>query len=204
MSDTTNDNATQGKASYVDSERAELHALLLERAFRFGDFTLSSGRKSTFYFNGKQVTLDGRGLQLVASLVLHRCREVGAEIIGGLTLGADPIAAAVIALSAERGDGPSMRAFIVRKEAKVHGTEERLEGPPLHRGDRVVLIDDTTTTGGSYLAAADALEGTGAEIIEAIVVVDREEGAREALAARNISLHALFTRSEFLAPTKSA
>jgi orotate phosphoribosyltransferase len=175
--------------------RAELHQLLLERAFTFGDFTLSSGRKSNFYFDGREVTLHGRGARLVGELVLERCRQVGAEAVGGLTLGADPIVAAVAALSGAT-DSP-LQAFIVRKDDKVHGDKSRIAGPALKPGMRVVMVDDTTTTGTSFFKTMEALEGTGVEIIEAVVIVDREEGAREALAAKGVRLFSLFKRSEF-------
>ena len=180
--------------------RAELHGLLHERSFRFGDFVLSSGRRSDFYFDGKQVTLEGRGLYLVSRLILARCAEVGATGVGGLTLGADPIAAGVAALSGEAGSGAALRAFIVRKEVKAHGTGRAIEGPPLQAADRVVLVDDVITTGGAFLTAAERVAETGATVLEAICVVDREEGGREALDQRGIPLHALFSRSEFPAP----
>jgi orotate phosphoribosyltransferase len=178
--------------------RAELHTLLGERAFRFGDFVLASGRRSDVYFNGKQVTLEGRGLYLVSLLVLARCRELRIEAVGGLTLGADPIASGVAALS---GRDQPLRAFIVRKEAKDHGTGARIEGPELHSGERVLVVDDVITTGGSLLTAVDALAESGVEIVEALAVVDREEGGREAIEARGLRVHALFTRSEFSTPT---
>jgi orotate phosphoribosyltransferase len=179
--------------------RAELHELLRRRSFRFGDFLLSSGRRSDLYFDGKQVTLEGRGLHLVSRLVLDRCRELGATAVGGLTLGADPIAAGAAALS---GAGPApLRAFIVRKEVKRHGTGRTIEGPPLGPGDRCLLVDDVVTTGTGFLTALAQVRETGAEVLEALVVVDREEGGTEALAAAGLRLHALFRRSEFPAPT---
>jgi orotate phosphoribosyltransferase len=178
--------------------REELHSLLATRAFRYGDFVLTSGRHSEYYVDGKQVTLDGRGLYLVARLVLHRCWELEVNAVGGLTLGADPIAAAVAAFSA-LSENP-LTAFIVRKEAKAHGTGRAIEGPPLEAGSRVLLVDDTLTTGGTFLQARDALTDTGAEVVEALCLVDREEGGREALEAAGIPVHALFRRSEFPAP----
>lgn len=181
----------------LDGARQELHALLAGRAFRWGDFVLSSGRRSDFYFDGKQVTLDGRGLFLVATLILARCRELAIDAIGGLTLGADPIAAGVATLSG--GSPRPVRGFIVREKPKAHGTGRAIEGPPLNPGDRVALVDDTTTTGHSFVVAQELVSATGAVIIEAIVVVDREEGAREALAERGLSLRALFGRSDFTA-----
>jgi orotate phosphoribosyltransferase len=181
----------------LDALRRELHRLLTERAFTFGDFMLASGRCSDFYFNGKQVTLEGRGLYLVSRLILDRCRDLHIDAIGGLTLGADPIAAGVAALSGQ--DAP-LRAFIVRKDAKDHGTGKLIEGPPLRAGDRVMVVDDVITTGGSLLQAVDALRDQPVEIVEALAVVDREEGGREAIEARGLSVHALFVRSEFVAP----
>jgi orotate phosphoribosyltransferase len=180
--------------------RRELHGLLADRAFTFGDFVLSSGRRSDVYFNGKQVTLEGRGLYLVSLLILQRCRELRVDAIGGLTLGADPIVSGVAALS---GEDVPMRAFIVRKEAKGHGIAGLIEGPPLRRGDRVMVVDDVITTGGSLLMAVDALLGHGVEIVEALAVVDREEGGRAAIEARGLPVHSLFVRSEFSAPARA-
>jgi orotate phosphoribosyltransferase len=175
--------------------REELRELLAERAFRFGDFVLTSGRRSDYYVDGKQVTLDGRGLYLVASLALDLCSELDVEAVGGLTLGADPIAAAVAALS---GATPQpLRAFIVRKVVKEHGTAQAIEGPPLRSGMRVLLVDDTLTTGGTFLEAQQRVLETGAAVAGAFCVVDREEGGAAALAARHIPLHALFVANEF-------
>ncbi|HKR99775.1 MAG TPA: orotate phosphoribosyltransferase [Candidatus Dormibacteraeota bacterium] len=179
--------------------RAELHAKLASKAFRFGDFVLTSGRHSDYYIDGKQVTLDGRGLYLVARLGFEHCELLGVDAVGGLTLGADPIAAAIAALS-----GTSvcpLSAFIVRKTAKAHGTGKQIEGPMLASGMRVLLVDDTLTTGGTFLEANEAVRETGATVVGALCVVDREEGGREALEQAGISLTSLFTRSEFRAPT---
>ncbi|HEX6539115.1 MAG TPA: orotate phosphoribosyltransferase [Candidatus Dormibacteraeota bacterium] len=176
----------------------ELRTLLAERAIRFGDFVLTSGRRSSYYFDGKQVTLDGRGLYLVSRLLLQRCRELRIDAIGGLTLGADPIAAGVAALSGSAS--PAIAAFIVRKQEKEHGTGRVIEGPPLSPGARVLLVDDTLTTGGTFLQARERVLATGAEIVEADCIVDREEGGREALEDAGLAVHALFTRSEFPAP----
>lgn len=178
--------------------RDELRALVAARAFSFGDFVLTSGRRSDYYVDGKQVTLDGRGLHLVAQLALRRCRELDVEAVGGLTLGADPIAAGVAALSG--AGGRPLTAFIVRKDVKAHGTGRAIEGPPLREGSRVMLVDDTLTTGGTFLQAHERVRETGARVVEALCIVDREEGGAEALTAAGIPLHALFRRSEFQAP----
>ena len=177
--------------------REELYHLLAERAFRFGDFVLTSGRRSDFYFNGKEVTLEGRGLYLVSQLVLERCRALRVDAVGGLTLGADPIVAGVAALS---GADHAVRAFIVRKQTKEHGTGSLIEGPALRAGDRVMVVDDVITTGGSLLRAYDALQGLGVDVVEALALVDREEGGREAIEARGLAVHSLFQRSQFSAP----
>jgi len=183
--------------------RKELHALLYARSFQFGDFVLRSGRRSDFYFDGKQVTLQGRGLYLVSRLILQRVRELdGITAVGGMTLGADPIASGVAALSGMEGAQP-LDAFIVRKEVKDHGTGKPIEGPALQPGQRVVLVEDTITTGGALLQALDRVAETGAEVVEAIVIVDREEGGREALAERGVDLHALYRRSEFPTPARA-
>jgi orotate phosphoribosyltransferase len=187
----------------TDTElRDELRELVAVRAFTYGNFTLTSGRRSDYYVDGKQVTLDGRGLYLVARLALEHCREQDIDAVGGLTLGADPIAAAVAALSGE-GARP-ITAFIVRKEVKAHGTGRAIEGPDLRPGRRVLLVDDTLTTGGTFLQAREAVAATGATIVGALCVVDREEGGRETLEGAGITLHALFRRSEFSAPESLA
>jgi orotate phosphoribosyltransferase len=177
--------------------RDELRELVAIRAFTYGNFTLTSGRQSDYYVDGKQVTLDGRGLYLVARCALEHCRALDIEAVGGLTLGADPIAAAVAALSGESAQ--PITAFIVRKEVKAHGTGRAIEGPPLRPGQRVLLVDDTLTTGGTFLQAREAVAATGATIVGALCVVDRQEGGREALEAAGIKLDALFQRSEFSA-----
>jgi orotate phosphoribosyltransferase len=183
--------------------RSELHAMLYERSFKFGDFVLRSGRRSDFYFDGKQVTLDGRGLYLVSRLMLARVREIdGVTAVGGMTLGADPICSGIAALSGAEDSTP-LQAFIVRKEVKDHGTGKPIEGPALQAGQRVVLVEDTITTGGALLQAYDRVVEAGAVPVEAIVIVDREEGGREACAERGLPLHALYRRSEFPTPTRA-
>jgi orotate phosphoribosyltransferase len=181
-----------------DEARAELQALLQRRSFRFGDFLLSSGRRSDYYFDGKQVTLEGRGLHLVSRLVLDRCRDLEVTAVGGLTLGADPIAGGVAALSGT--DPMPLRAFIVRKEAKQHGTGRAIEGPTLGPHDRCLLVDDVVTSGSGFLLALEQVRATGAEVVEALAIVDREEGGEEALSAAGLRLHSLFRRSDFPAP----
>ena len=157
------------------SARARLRTLLRERALREGEeFVLASGKKSRVYVDGKQVTLDGEGLFLVASLLLREMEGQGITAIGGLTLGADPIASGVALLS--HLSGRPVRAFLVRKEPKKHGTQKMIEGV-LVPSDRVVLVDDVITTAGSVLKAVEQVRAVGATIAFVSAIVDREEAA---------------------------
>jgi orotate phosphoribosyltransferase len=177
---------------------AELHRMLAERAFRWGDFVLSSGRRSDYFFDAKQVTLEGRGLFLVASLMLARCRSLGVSAIAGDD-GVGPLLGAVTALSAGDGGVP-LRAFMIRKTTKEHGTGAKVAGPaPLPR-ERVALVEDVVTSGESLIRAAMALAPSGVEVVEALVIVDREEGGEATLRQSGLPLHALFRRSQFAAP----
>jgi orotate phosphoribosyltransferase len=159
----------------------------------FGDFTLASGRKSTFYFDSKKTTLlpDGAWLAARAILALVRDKKIEASAIGGLTLGADPIVCPVAALS--HVEGPALRAFIVRKEAKEHGTGKRIEGNLVPQS-RVIIVDDVVTTAGSTLKAIEAAEEAGHTVVAVICLVDREEGGAAKLAA--YPFFPLFRRSE--------
>ena len=157
----------------MTAERDELHRLLAERAFRWGDFVLASGRRSDYFFDAKQVTLEGRGLFLAASLMLARCRELAVTAVAGDD-GAGPLLGAIVALSGA-GSDPPLRAFMIRKVEKAHGTAARIAGPLPVAGERVALVEDVVTTGGSAFRALDALAPTGVLVAEAIVLVDREE-----------------------------
>lgn len=175
------------------SERDRLRELLKEHSLMFGDFTLVSGKKSKYYFDSKKTTLLPEGAYLTAREILRTIRENGiqAEAIGGITLGADPIVCPVAALS--HVDGPPLRAFIVRKEAKEHGTARKIEGN-VEPGSRVVVVDDVVTTAGSTLKAIDAAEQAGLEVVAVICLVDREEGGSEKLASW--PYYPLYRRSE--------
>ncbi|HEX5050877.1 MAG TPA: orotate phosphoribosyltransferase [Planctomycetota bacterium] len=154
--------------------KARLLQLVRERAYKDGiDIVLASGKRSTFYINGKKVSLHPEGLWLIAKLLLERLRrypEITA--VGGLTLGADPLASAVAALSFETGQ--NLKAFLVRKEAKGHGTGSRIEGD-LDVGERVCIIEDTVTTGGSARKAIDAVLEAGAVPVVVMAIADRED-----------------------------
>jgi orotate phosphoribosyltransferase len=143
------------------------------------------------------------GQRLLGSLGLQALADAGwtPDAVGGLTLGADPIAYAIAhasAFAAERGDGPLVRAFTVRKQPKQHGTGKRVEGPFV-AGDRVVVVEDVITTGGSALTAVEAIRAEGGVVLGVLAVVDREEGGREALEAAGLAVHSLATASELVA-----
>ena len=162
-------------------DRDRLKSLLRKHSLRYGDFTLTSGRKSHYYFDSKKTTLLPEGGYLVAAemLQLLRDREISADAIGGMTLGADPIICPIAVLSYL--EGQPLRAFIVRKEAKGHGTARQIEGN-LEPGSRVVVVDDVVTTAGSTLRAIEAVEAAGFEVLAVLCIVDREEGGTEKLA----------------------
>lgn len=169
--------------------------LVRERAYREGRFVLSSGKTSSFYINGKMVTLHPEGLNLASRLILERLHPEAAAI-GGLTMGADPIIGAVVALSWEIGRNVS--GFMVRKEPKGHGTQSLVEGP-LEPGTKVCVIEDTTTTGASLLKAIGAAEAAGAEVVQVITLVDREEGGGDALREKGYRFDALLTLKQLRA-----
>ena len=177
----------------LETDRKRLLALLKEHSLMFGDFTLASGRKSKFYFDSKKTTLRPEGAYLVAAQMLQVLSEkrINADAVGGLTLGADPIVCPIAALS--HTIGSPLRAFIVRKEAKEHGTTRQIEGD-LEPASRVVVVDDVVTTGGSTLKAIEAAEGAGHEVVAVLCIVDREQGGAEALS--RWPFFPLFTRSE--------
>ncbi|MFO1054069.1 MAG: orotate phosphoribosyltransferase [Planctomycetota bacterium] len=174
--------------------RARLLELVRERAFRDGlDITLASGKRSTFYINGKKITLDAEGLYLFARLLLIELRRYpDITAIGGLTMGADPIAAAVCALSF--AEGRPISAFLVRKEAKGHGTGSRIEGE-LTRGQKVAIVEDTITTGGSARKAIDAVREVGAVPVVVMALADREDEDGAAFRAE-FEVRPLFSLSE--------
>lgn len=177
----------------MENEREQLRQLLKTQSLMFGDFTLASGKKSTFYFDSKRTTLLSDGAWLTAREILRLVRDKGieADAIGGLTLGADPIVCPVAALS--HAEGPKLRAFIVRKEAKEHGTGRQIEGN-LPKGSRVIIVDDVVTTAGSTIKAIEAAEADGHTVAAVICLVDREEGGAAKLAA--YPFYPVFKRSE--------
>jgi len=172
--------------------------MLAERSARRGQFTLASGRQSTLYIDARLTTMSPDGLALIGPLALAALREVDwrVDAIGGLTLGADPISYAIAYASA--GTTAPLRAFTVRKEAKAHGTGRLVEGP-FQEGDRVAVIEDVITTGGSALRAVDAIRAAGGTVAGVLALVDREEGGRDALVSAGLSVVALARASDIVA-----
>lgn len=168
----------------MEAIRNRLLELFRRRSLMIGDFTLVSGMKSRYYFDGKKTTLDPEGAYLSAKLILEELkkRSIDAQAIGGLTLGADPIVSAVAAVSfAERRLYQPLGAFIVRKEPKKHGTQLYIEGFSGAEGARVVIIDDVCTTGESAQKAIVRAEAAGFQVAAVLALVDRRQGASEKL-----------------------
>ena len=180
------------------SERDRLLELLLERSFRVGDFVLSSGLRSRYYVDCRTTTTHAEGQAVVGRMGLAVLREAGLRpaAVGGLTLGADPVAYAIAHASWLAGD--PVNAFTVRKEPKAHGTGKRVEGC-FAAGDEVVVIEDTVTTGGSALKAIQAVEAEGGKVLAVLALVDREEGGREAIERAGYAVHTLVRVSELMA-----
>ena len=175
--------------------REELLDLLVRNSLKKGDFTLSSGQKSTYYIDGKLSTLDSRGVFLVARIFLAMISDDVPRAVGGLTLGADPIVGAMLALAGL--EDLDIKGFIVRKQAKDHGTQSLVEGPVV-KGDRVVVVEDVLTTGASSLKAIQAIREIGCTCDRVLGVVDREQGARENLKKEGCRVEAIFSVDELL------
>jgi orotate phosphoribosyltransferase len=180
-----------------------LLTLLAERSARRGHFTLASGRQSTLYIDARLTTMSPDGLSLIGPLGVQALRSTGwnVDAVGGLTLGADPVSYAIAYASA--GAGTPLRAFTVRKEAKTHGTGRLIEGP-FREGDRVAVIEDVITTGGSALRAVEAIRAAGGVVAGVLALVDREEGGRAALEGAGLAVVALARASDIVARLPAA
>jgi orotate phosphoribosyltransferase len=181
-----------------------LFELLSEKSFFTGDFTLASGKKSNYYIDCRLTTLDPAGACLVGAAVRQTiksgCEQHNTTVsgIGGLTLGADPIALAASMASHVVNDNPALKPFVVRKEPKGHGKGKQIEGG-FKSGDQVVAIDDVITSGGSTLQAIDVIEKAGGVVAFVVVLVDRQEGGRENIEKSGYPVLPLFTRDQLLA-----
>jgi orotate phosphoribosyltransferase len=173
------------------NDREELLAGIKAKAIVHGDFVLSSGLRTTSYVDLRRVLLDGRLAPLAGRVLLNATADLSYEAVGGLTLGADPVATAMLHAAANRGT--PIDAFVVRKTEKTHGLQRRIEGPDV-TGRRVLAVEDTSTTGGSVLTAIEALREAGAEIAGVAVLVER--GARHAIEARGLTYRAVYELAE--------
>ena len=174
--------------------KKQLIQLVFEKAFKYSEepvFKLVSGRMSNYYFNCKAVTLHPEGMYLIGNIIFDMLRGSGAKGIGGLTLGADPIADAVAYTSYLRKE--PVEAFVVRKSAKSHGTMQWIEGN-VQQGDKVVIVDDVITTGKSTIEAINKAKEAGLNITKVIALIDRQEGGRENIESLGFSVEAVITR----------
>ena len=181
------------------ADRAELKQKLFEllnvEALKRGKFLLSSGKESSYYLDGRVITLTPQGAYLVGSIILDMVSGRNLDAVGGPTLGADPICGAVAALSYL--NNKPLKTFIVRKQAKDHGALRQVEGPALKKGDQAILLDDVATTGKALIEAKQALDKIGVIVKQAIVIVDRQEGAADNLAKVGLELESIFKIVEF-------
>jgi len=182
------------------NQRERLKELLLELSFEKREVTLSSGKKSDFYFDGKQTSLHPEGATLIGELLVQELSQISPKIeaVGGPTLGADPLVSAVSIISQQKQK--PIFAFIIRKEPKAHGTQAWIEGAKnLDRGMNIAILEDVITSGDSALKAIKRAEEAGLIVRCVLVVVDREEGGRELLESKGYKLVSLFTKTELLA-----
>lgn len=178
----------------MTSNKAELIELFRQRALKFGDFTLASGKKAKYYLDGKQVTLHAQGLKLVSAGFLELLSDLNYDAVGGMSIGADPIVGGMITLAAE--SQPDLRGFLVRKESKGHGTNKYVEGP-VEPGMKVVIVEDVVTTGGSALLSVDRIQEFGCEVVCVAGIIDRLEGGAANFQARNLEHRTLLTIRDF-------
>lgn len=176
-------------------QRQRLAALLKAQSVTIGDFTLASGRRSSYYIDARRTTMSAAGLDLIGSLGLGEIRDAGWDVaaVGGLTLGADPVAYAIARASVDTP--PAVDAFTVRKEPKGHGAKRLLEGC-FERGAVVVVVEDVVTTGQSALRAIEAVRSEGGTVVGVLAVIDREEGGREAIASAGYPLRSLLSLAD--------
>jgi len=181
------------------ASRARLLEIIRRRSFGRGEVTLASGRKSDFYFNLKPTMMDPEGATLLAELTYEALKDDGYDYIGGLEMGAVPLAGAIAQISWIKGH--PIAAFFVRKKPKEHGARLAIEGLARDEtlaGKRIVVVEDVTTTGGSAMKAVDTLREAGAEVALVFTMVDREEGAAETFAQAGLPFRALYQAHEFL------
>lgn len=180
----------------IESYRERLKLILQEKSILRGDFTLASGKKSSYYIDARLTTLDAEGVNLIGKIFLEEIKKDSSiTTVGGPTMGADPIVGSVLALSQEQGN--PLPGFLVRKQEKGHGTGKLIEGN-LKEGDVVAMFEDVVTTGGSVIKAIDAVRDSGAEVKKLLVIVDREEGAKSKFENMGVQFNSIFQISDLL------
>jgi orotate phosphoribosyltransferase len=181
-------------ANIRSARHPELAQYVQDHAIKRGSFTLVSGRKSSYYCDGKRVSFSGEGLQLIADAIHSELRDLECDAIGGMDMGATPIVAAVSLRLFQLGR--SVPAFVVRKDVKDHGTRREIEGPLPEQPSRLVIVDDVVTSGGSIIKSIEAVRRRGHEVVLAISILDRDGGGREALNAMGVKYQPLVTIAE--------
>lgn len=182
----------------INEKKERLGEIILERSFKYSDnppFTLASGRQSNYYFNCKPTTLDPEGMNLIGEIIFEMIKDRDITAAGGLTLGADPIANALSVISYQKGK--PVKSFIVRKDVKDHGTKSPIEGN-VRAGERVLIIDDVITTGGSTITAIEQTRKAGLLVDRVITLIDREEGGRENIQKYVDNIESILTRTEIM------
>lgn len=182
----------------IDDLKKRLAEIILDRSFQYRKdppFILASGKTSFYYFNCKPTTLDPEGMNLIGHILFHMLEDSDITAAGGLTLGADPLANALSVISFQAGK--PIRSFIVRKESKDHGTRGKIEGN-VKTGEKVVILDDVITTGGSTITAIESARAAGLTVERVIALIDREEGGKTNIEALVPRVDAIFTRSEIM------
>jgi orotate phosphoribosyltransferase len=183
----------------IQEMKRRLAEIVIKKSFKFRDdppFTLASGKTSNYYFNCKPTTLDPEGMNLIGEILFSMLADSEATASGGLTLGADPLANALSVISFQRGR--PVKSFIVRKDVKDHGTKSALEGD-VQKGEKVVILDDVITTGGSTITAIERVREAGLVVERVIALIDREEGGKENILKQVARVDAVLTRSEIMA-----
>lgn len=174
----------------MSDAKKRLKELVQAKALKFGEFTLASGKTANYYLDCRKLTLDGEGANVIGESMLELIQPMAPDSVGGMAIGADPITAAIITLAWQRGI--SYNGFIVRKEAKEHGTGQSVEGP-VTSGQSAVIVEDVTTSGGSSLKAVERARDFGLSVKAVVSIVDRLAGAEELFAKHDIQFHSLLT-----------
>jgi orotate phosphoribosyltransferase len=177
----------------MSSDRAALLDQVKTKAIVHGKVTLASGKEADYYVDLRRITLDAEAAPLIGPALLELTADLEYDAVGGLTLGADPVAMSMLHAAAQQGR--KLDAFVVRKAEKTHGLQRRIEGPDV-KGRRVLAVEDTSTTGGSVLTAVEALREAGAEVVAVAVIVDRATGAQEKVESEGLEYRSVFALEE--------